>query len=148
MTSKRRRSLRNAPTDLELLEEIYRRYYETFANYSNPRPERDCKVYVPIDVESLAEHFGVDGDIIFGRLYYHMNPKFSVSTGNAEARFFRFLNGENTPGRHRVQFPMLASAVATMRESRNQFLWATGLAIGSLAFSVVALCFALVGLTN
>lgn len=79
---------------------------------------------------------------------YHLNSKFSLGTGNAEARFFRFLNGENTPRRHRVQFPILASTVATLREARNQFLWPTGPGAGALVFSVVALCFSLAELTG
>jgi len=139
--------VQNSPTDLELLEEIYRRYYKSFTEFNEVTPERDSKIYVPIDIKSIAHHFNIDGDIIFGRLYYHLNPKFSVRTDNANAPFFRFLDGENRLGKHRIQFPMLAAAIASLREARNQFLWATGLAAGSLILSIVALCFALAGLT-
>lgn len=131
--------MRKSPTDLELLEEIHRRYYGTFENFNGPAPDRDSKVHVPIDVRAIARHSDVDGDIIFGRLYYHLNSKFSVSTGSAEAPFFRLMEGENTPGRHRIQFPMLAAAIATLREVRNQFLWATWLAGSSLVISIIAL---------
>ncbi|HPG89179.1 MAG TPA: hypothetical protein PLD46_05965 [Hyphomicrobium sp.] len=131
--------MRKSPTDLELLEEIYRRYYEAFVSYREPTAERDSKVYMPIDVSELARHFDVDGDIIFGRLCYHLNPKFSVNTGNAAAPFFRFLAGKDAPGRHRIQFPILASAIATLREARNQFLWANWLAASSLVISIIAL---------
>jgi CheY-like chemotaxis protein len=31
---------------------------------------------LPIDTPALAEHFGVDPDIVFGRLYYHLEAKY------------------------------------------------------------------------
>lgn len=58
------------PTDLQVLEEIYRRYYGEFAAFSRDCPERSTKVYVPIDIAAIAKHFKIDGDIIHGRLYY------------------------------------------------------------------------------
>ena len=138
--------MRRPPTDLQILEEIYDRYYDTFAAYSRENPERDTKVYVPIDIASIAEHFKVDGDIIHGRLYYYLEHKYGiVRSDGTKVPFFRFV--ENTvPGkRHQVQFPILASAIASLRESRNQYLWATGLAgasfiIALLAFIIGAVC--------
>ena len=35
---------------------------------------RVTKNYVPIDIDLLGEELGVDGDIIFGRLYYVRIP--------------------------------------------------------------------------
>ena len=31
---------------------------------------------VPIDIPGIAARFGVDPDSIFGRLYYHLDPKY------------------------------------------------------------------------
>jgi hypothetical protein len=46
------------PTDLEIMEEIYRRYYATFRSFSKEEPSRSAKVYVPIHIETIGEHFG------------------------------------------------------------------------------------------
>jgi len=64
------------PTDLELLEFIYERYYAAFTDHSNASPARSTKNYVPIDIRPVADHFRLDPDIIFGRLYYHLDPKY------------------------------------------------------------------------
>ena len=77
------------PTDLQILKEIYRRYYSVFAEYSRETPNRATKVYVPINIEELAEHFGIDSDIVFGRLYYHLEPKYGFTQkDNVKVRFF------------------------------------------------------------
>jgi hypothetical protein len=38
---------------------------------------RITKNFVPIDVNVIGEKLGVDGDIIFSSLYYHLNQKYS-----------------------------------------------------------------------
>ncbi len=134
------------PTDLDLLEEIYRRYYGDFTSFSKDKPNRDTKVYVPIDLAKLAEHFSVDNDIIFGRLYYHLEAKFGIKKddGTRSPLFLLKENSADPSTRHQIQFPVLAAAIASLRESRNQYLIAMWIAGGSLLVSVVALCVSLV----
>lgn len=128
------------PTDLQLLEEIYRRYYREFTAFSRDCPDRDTKVYVPIDIATIARHFGVDGDIIHGRLYYHLDHKYGIDRTNGErVPFFYFKEDAAPSDRHQVQFPILASAVAQLKESRNQFVLATSLAAASLVIAFLAL---------
>src|SRR5271165_4648679 len=62
-------TVKRLPTDLETLREIYERYYADFSSFSREDPKRTTKVYVPIDIETIATHFGVDADIVLGRLY-------------------------------------------------------------------------------
>jgi hypothetical protein len=132
------------PTDLEILEEIYKRYYAAFAAYSRESPSRETKVYVPIDIRALAEHFKIDGDIIHGRLYYHLDQKFGFTKcDGTPVPFFWFR--ENQPEPHQVQFPMLAAAIAALRDERNKFLWATWLAGASLILSIIALAVSVLG---
>ena len=66
---------RRVPTDLEILEEIYERYYDVFSRFKRGDPDnpRGTKNYVPIDHRVLAEALDVEPDIIFGRLYYHLD---------------------------------------------------------------------------
>ena len=136
--------MKRPPTDLEILEEIYRRYYDEFSAYSREDPERDSKVYVPINIREVAEHFGVDGDIVHGRLYYYLDHKYSITKSNGSmVPFFRFVEDTAPGSRHQVQFPILASAIASLREERNKFLWATWLAGASFVIALLAFAFSI-----
>lgn len=131
--------MKHPPTDLKLLEHIYNAYYDTFVSFSRDNPSRGTKVYVPIQIQEIADHFGIDGDIIHGRLYYSLDQKYSiVRPDRSVVPFFRFVENVEVD-RHQIQFPILASALATLRESRNQFLWATSLAGFSLIVAFAAL---------
>lgn len=125
------------PTDLEILEEIYTRYFEIYASHTRTAPRRSSKVYVPIDVKALADHFRTDPDIIFGRLYYHLEPKhgFSRSDGS-KVPFFTLKAGED---KQAVQFPLLASVLAGLREERGKHLWATWVSIAALVVSITSI---------
>ena len=125
------------PTDLEILEEIYRRYYAAFAEYSKESQNRSTKVYVPIDINQLAEHFGIDGDIVFGRLYYHLEPKYGFTQqDDSKVHFFMLKAVEDT---HAVQFPLLASVIAELRDERKKHVIATWLSVAALIISAISI---------
>ena len=77
------------PTDLEVLNAIYSRYYHEFASFRKEAADaRNAKVYVPIDVDKIASDLSVDGDIVFGRLYCHFNNKYSyIKADNTRIEF-------------------------------------------------------------
>src|SRR5271157_758241 len=51
-------TVKRLPTDLEILEDIYQRYYAVFSSFSREDPKRSTKVFVPIDIETIASpHF-------------------------------------------------------------------------------------------
>lgn len=134
-----RTRMKRPPTDLAILEEIYRRYYPAFCAYSRDNPSRGNKVYVPIDIQSIADHFGIDGDIVHGRLYYYLDHKYGIHRQDgSKVPFFLFVENSTRETRHQVQFPILAAAIAELRDSRNQFLWATGLAGASFIIALLA----------
>jgi hypothetical protein len=125
------------PTDYEVLNAIYERYYKTFAGYSADAPERAAKIYVPIDIRDVAAHLGVDGNIVFGRLYYHLERKFGYKNDDGSSvHFFTLGVGDD---RHCVNFPLLGSVLAGLREDRRKDLWAIWLAITSLIISIVSI---------
>ena len=131
--------MKRPPTDLEILEEIYRRYYSEFCAYSEANQVRKYKVYVPIDIQAVADHFGVDGDIVHGRLYYYLDHKYEIiRQDGSKVPFFLFVENSAPEIRHQVQFPILAAAIAELRDSRSHFLWATGLAIASFIIALLA----------
>ncbi|KKK58189.1 hypothetical protein LCGC14_3046950, partial [marine sediment metagenome] len=80
--------MKRLPTDREILDDIYERYYETFAGFTEGDGSRSEKIYVPIDIDEIAEEFKIDGDIIFGRLYYHLQKKFGYQRKSGEHVYF------------------------------------------------------------
>jgi hypothetical protein len=129
--------MRRLPTDREILEAIYDRYYVTFAAFSTENTDRDSKVYVPVDLDSIAANLGVDGDIVFGRLYFHLDQKFRYKRDDGViVSLFQMQLGND---RHCVNFPLLASALASLRSEHLRFRLATTISLISLAISAAAL---------
>jgi hypothetical protein len=134
--------MKKLPTDLEILEEIYNSYYSTFSSFSKEAPNRFTKVYVPIDVEYIARHFTVDPDIIFGRLYYHLDNKYSFTEPDGiKVQFFLRQAGSDKDS---VQFPLLASVLAGLKEEQNKNRVSTWLSVTAIVISIVSLVFSLV----
>jgi hypothetical protein len=130
------------PTDYAILNAIYDRYYKTFAGFSADAPERAAKIYVPLDIRSIAAGLGVDGDIVFGRLYYHLEQKYGCkNTDGSRVQFFALAIGDD---RHCVNFPLLGAVLAGLREERRKDLWAIWLAVTSLVISIVSIVIAIV----
>lgn len=61
-------------TDLEILNSIYKEYYEAYSNFREGEENgRDSKAYMPIDIKLITSKLNVDAGIVFGRLYIHLN---------------------------------------------------------------------------
>lgn len=129
------------PTDERMLAEIYRRYLRTFSDFSDENRTRAAKIWVPIDIEALARRFRSDPDLIFGRLYYHMNEKYGSSTGEGDrVNFFNIRLGQD---RHCVNFPLLTSVLSDLQDDKKRFIVSTRLAGLSLIVSSVSILIAL-----
>ena len=129
------------PTDERLLAEIYRRYDRAFADFSDETRTRSTKIWVPIDIDVLAKRFRCDPDLIFGRLYYHMNAKYGSQTGSGDpVNVFSMRIGGD---RHCVNFPLLASVLSDLQDERKRFIVSTRLAGLSLVVSAASIFIAI-----
>lgn len=129
------------PTDERMLAEIYRRYLRTFSDWSDENRTRTAKIWVPIDIEALAKRFRSDPDLIFGRLYYHMNEKYGSSTGDGDrVNFFNMRLGQD---RHCVNFPLLTSVLSDLQDDKKRFLISSRLAGLSLIVSSASILIAI-----
>ncbi len=129
--------MKNLPTDLEILKKIYADYYNAFVSYSKEEPDRSAKIYVPIDIDKLAEDFKVDGDIIFGRLYYHLERKYGYRNDDGSlVHLFARIAGDDM---HCINFPYMGSVLADLMNRNKQFWIATYIAVFSLLISVGSL---------
>lgn len=144
------------PTDLQILQAIYDQYYSEFASHT---PERKAKAekdptlylritknYVPIDVELLGGKLGVDGDIIFGRLYYHLNKKYnyrqsSAPNGKPGPMVELFVNEGFKEGNkkeiHCIHFPYMASILAELQTDHSRFNTSILVAVAGVVVSAL-----------
>ncbi len=126
--------MNNLPTDLEILHIIHDTYYTDFIRYSTDESIRDTKIYVPIDIDKIAKMLKVDGDIVFGRLYYHLNKKYGYTNDDgSKVLFFSPVIGKN---KHCINFPYLSSVLANLNYTNKKYRTATIIAIISLLISI------------
>ncbi|MEE2930402.1 MAG: hypothetical protein VX599_06780 [Pseudomonadota bacterium] len=128
---------RAIPTDEILLATIYRQYLQAFSEWSEENKTRVTKIWVPIDIDVLGRKFKCDPDLIFGRLYYHMNEKYGSKTGDGQD--VNFFNMRLANDRHVVNFPLLTSVLADLQDNRKRFIISTRLAALSLVVSAISI---------
>jgi hypothetical protein len=126
---------KNIPTDLEILDAIYEQCYERFAAYDKSAPDRKSKIFVPFDLEGIAAQLNVDGDIIYGRLYYHLNEKFGYDNKRGTRVLVYVWIGDDG---HSVNLPLVASILASLRQEKSKFWIATSIAVVSLIISIIS----------
>lgn len=128
------------PTDLKVLSTIYKLYYEEFKNHSRePDIEngRQTKIYVPIDCKAVAKELDVDGDIVFGRLYYHLEQKHGYTRSDgSNVVFFSLMVGAD---RHCINFPLMVSVLAGLQEGSSQFQRSTWISAIAVVIALAAL---------
>lgn len=129
------------PTDERLLAEIYKRYERAFGDFSDENKTRSTKIWVPIDIDVLAGRFRCDPDLVFGRLYYHMNAKYGSHTGDGDSvNVFSLRIGRDA---HCVNFPLLVSVLADLQDDKKRFIVSTRMAALSLIVSAVSILIAI-----
>lgn len=129
--------MKSPPTDRRLLKQIYTEYFNTFVQFSEEDKTRATKIYVPIDIEKIAKKFDTDPDLIFGRLYYHLNKKYGYTQedGSKVHLFAMAVGGD----RHSIHFPLLTSILASLEGENRKFLVATGISVIALCLSIFSL---------
>lgn len=128
------------PTDLQILNTIYNQYYNKFKSFSKNDLDRSSKIFIPIDITLIAKELEVDVDIIFGRLYYHLEQKYGYKySDGVKVAFFTLKAGAD---KHCINFPYMASVLANLRDREKKHSTATKIATFSLLIAVVSLLIA------
>jgi hypothetical protein len=135
--------MKKIPTDLEILNIIYEKYYETFVSFSEDNKTRSSKAFVPIDIASIAKEMNVDVDVIFGRLYYHLENKYGYSNdgGKTKVSIITWIEQNKSYG---VHFPYLSSILADMRNEDKKYQRAIIFSVISATISIISLIFSIV----
>ena len=129
------------PTDERLLALIYKHYINDFKAHTEENKIRQTKIWVPLDLDMLAKKLRTDPDLLFGRLYYHMNGAYGSRTGDGEdVSFFYIRLGSD---KHVVNFPLMTSVLADLKEDKKRFIVSTRVAGLSLLVSLASVAIAL-----
>jgi hypothetical protein len=126
------------PTDRQLLDVIYNEYHATFKEYDRAMSnKRSSKIYVPVDIPTIAARLNVDPSLVFGRLYYDLERRYGYAQPDgSKVHFFGLKVGADT---HCIHVPYLASVLADLREKHKSHVTATTIAVVSLGIAVVSL---------
>ena len=134
------------PTDLQILNTIYNKYYDKFKSFSKKDSDRSSKIFIPIDIALIAKELEVDADIIFGRLYYHLEQKYGYKhSKDTKVAFFTLQAGTD---KNCINFPYMASVLANLRDREKKHSIATKIAIFSLIIAVASSIIAIISLLS
>jgi len=132
---------KSIPTDLKILQAIYDVYHEEFGKFVKGGGGRSTKIYMPIDIERIAHDLRVDQDLVFGRLYYHLEHKYGYKQSDGvNVYFFALRIGDDI---HCVNFPFMAAVLADLQDQSRKHNWAIWIAVGSLIVSAVSVAIAI-----
>ena len=134
-------NMEKIPTDYEILEDIYYRYYEEYRKYAKEEPDRIARIRVPVNVREVADACGVEEDMIFGRIFYHFNKKYSYK--DEKGNITTFFVADKFEGLS-VNFPLVASILADMNDEKNQtdlLLYVSGAAVATSVISLIVAIF-------
>jgi hypothetical protein len=131
------------PTDLKILEYIYNEYYNDYSTYVRGDNTRSTKIFVPISIPKIAKHFKVDDDIIFGRFYYYLDPKYSFWDLDKTKKAF-FHRGTDEKEKHCVNFPLLSSVLAELQYENKKYRTSTLIAFSATVIAALSIIVSLV----
>lgn len=135
---------RKLRTDREILRAFYDRYYNDFVSFERDLKIRETKNYIPIDISAVARELAMEPELVFGRLYYHLAPKYGQMDKQPNVPFFEKTFTNSITGKldqHVINFPLLESVLATLEYEERKFrlpfvVSAASLALAILAFAV------------
>ena len=127
----------NNVTDRVILKEIYDAYYRDFSSFDIENPPRESKIYVPIDCHVIAKKLNIDADIVFGRLYYHLDKKHGyIQADGKHVHLFAHSIGKD---KHAVHFPLLSAVLAEHDQSFYRFIIPLLISTLALVVSIFAI---------
>jgi hypothetical protein len=125
------------PTDRHVLESIYKMYESSYPGPRSASGRGENDPYVEIDLQAVAKKLECNTELLFGRLYYHLDQKYRYKQDNgATVSLFQLQIGGK---HHAVQFPYLASILAGFNQEFRRFVISLGVSFAALGISVASL---------
>jgi hypothetical protein len=126
------------PTDREILKCIFNMYEDSYPGEKVGAKGRSDP-YVPVDLWAVAARLDTTAELLFGRLYYHLDAKHRYKQDSGSWVNLFLLNVENKG--HSVHFPYLSAILAGHNQEYRKQFW-------SMAFSVLALVLSVASLAT
>ena len=125
------------PTDRQILRQIYRTYESSYPGAKSKDGRGGNDPYVAIDVEAIARHLECNPELLFGRLYYHLDQKYRYKQDNgALVPLFYLQLGDK---RHAIHYPYLAAILAGLEHEHRRNAWALGVSLFALMLSIASI---------
>jgi len=122
-------------SDMAILVEMYEMYLPTFLERANrPNGNPQDKVYVPIDVDVLAKKLSMNRDVLWGRLYYHLDQKHGYERDGAKTHLFAKQVGTE---HHCINFPLVSALAAEREHELRRYLLPVVIAMSGVILSVL-----------
>jgi len=130
----RYRILRQIPLDKDVLRCIYDTYESEYPGPLKNGSRGENDPYLPIDIEFISKKLHCKKELIFGRLYFHLDKKYRYANGERTSVPF-FVSGSNQ--RFLVNFPYLTSLLAGLEDEGRRILFPITISIFALIFSII-----------
>ncbi len=127
------------PTDRKVLKCIYEMYESAYPGTSPNNERGPNDPYVPVNLSAVATKLNCKRELLFGRLYYHLDAKHRYQQDNGAwvNLFIMNIKGKG----HSVHFPYLAAILSGHNQEYRKQFW-------SMAFSVLALVLSVASLVT
>lgn len=130
--------MKKLPTDLQILNFIYDKYYEQFIDFSKDNPTRSTSNFVPIDIELIAKFFRVHVDVVFGRLYYHLEKKYGYYNNDGTRTRVPFFLVKAGSDKNCINFPYMSSILANLQDAEEKHNTTTKISKGALLIAIIS----------
>jgi hypothetical protein len=125
------------PTDRAILKCIFDTYNFEYPGVKDASGRGANDPHMLIDIPTIAKQLGCTSELLFGRLYYHLDEKYRYKQDDGAKVELFLLNFRNKGPA--VRFPFLASILAGLEEEHRKLFW-------SMVFSITALILSLISL--
>lgn len=120
-------------TDLRLMKTIQKEYADAYLN----RGDRKERFYIQIECDHIAKKMNVDSELVFQRLYSHLEKKYGYKNDDgSRVHFFGLMVGDK---KHCINYPYLCAVLADLKDEKRELRITQALAIVSVVISIFAL---------
>ncbi len=125
------------PTDRYVLQCIFDMYQSSYPGQRTAGGRGENDPYISIDIPAIANKLACSPELLFGRLYYHLDQKYRYKQEGGDLVPLFYLQVSDK--RHAVQFPYLASILAGLNQDFRRQAIAFGVSFISLGVSLASL---------
>jgi hypothetical protein len=112
-------------------------YEADYPGIKDQRGRTENDPYVPIDLIKVASRLNCKSELLFGRLYYHLDQKYRYKKDSGSS--VPLFDLEIGSKRHAIHFSYLAAILAGLENEHHRQAWSLRISIIALVLSVIAL---------